>query len=51
MSINKLMIKQRIHQEEMKLIMINEEKEDIENKIKSLQEQLEDINKGEGEDE
>ena len=45
MSIDKLMIKQRIHQEEMKLKLINDEREDIEYKIKLLQEQLEDDNK------
>ena len=45
MSVNKLMIKQRIHQEEMKLKLINEEREDIEYRIKLLQEQLEDDNK------
>ena len=45
MSINKLMIKQRIHQEEMKLKLINDEREDIEYTIKLLQEQLEDDNK------
>ena len=42
---NKLIIKQRIHQEEMKLKLINEEREDIEYKIKLLQEQLEEDNK------
>ena len=45
MSIDKLMIKQRIHQEETKLKLINEEREDIEYRIKLLQEQLEDDNK------
>ena len=45
MSIDKLMIKQRIHQEEMKLKLINDEREDIEYRIKLLQEQLEDDNK------
>ena len=45
MGINKLMIKQRIHQEEMKLKLINEEREDIEYRIKLLQEQLEEDNK------
>lgn len=45
MSINKLMIKQRIYQEEMKLKMINDEREEIEHRIKLLQEQLEDTSK------
>ena len=45
MSIDKLIIKQRIHQEEKKLKLINEEREDIEYKIKLLQEQLEEDNK------
>ena len=45
MSIDKLIIKQRIHQEEKKLKLINDEREDIEYKIKLLQEQLEEDNK------
>ena len=45
MSIDKLIIKQRIPQEEKKLNLINDEREDIEYKIKLLQEQLEEDNK------
>lgn len=45
MAIDRLIIKQRIHQEEAKLKLINDEREDIEYRIKLLQEQLEEDNK------